>query len=170
MDESHVETEDVEVVRRPRWITSVGCLRYSDLFASGKTPKHRPPSTSFFLRLLLGSWDGEIRLWKLDSKLRSFSLIGSIAALGVVNTLQFISIAQDVAESFSWASSTSEDDAESPRQVNGKSTSSGRKSLLLVAGVGQEMRFGRWVQKKGEGVLNGALVTLLHTRTSNLHP
>ena len=35
IDESHVHTEDVEIVRKPRWITALGCLRYSDLFASG---------------------------------------------------------------------------------------------------------------------------------------
>jgi hypothetical protein len=36
MDESHVETEDMHIVRKPRWITALGSLRYSDLFASGK--------------------------------------------------------------------------------------------------------------------------------------
>ena len=35
MDESHVETEDIEIVRKPRWITAVASLHYSDLFASG---------------------------------------------------------------------------------------------------------------------------------------
>lgn len=129
----------------------------------------------FCLRLfrLVGSWDGEIRLWKLDSKLRSFALIGSIPALGVVNSLQFISLTRDVAESFSWASppTTTKDNSEVPRQANGKPAAVAleKKSLLLVACVGQEMRFGRWVQKKGEGVLNGALVTLLHPRTSQSH-
>lgn len=37
MDESHVDTEDVDIVRKPRWVTALGCLRYSDLFASGKS-------------------------------------------------------------------------------------------------------------------------------------
>lgn len=36
IDESQVETEDVNIVRKPRWVTALGCLRYSDLFASGK--------------------------------------------------------------------------------------------------------------------------------------
>ncbi|KAF9812679.1 hypothetical protein IEO21_06066 [Rhodonia placenta] len=35
IDESQVDTEDVEVVRKPRWVTAIGCLRYSDIFASG---------------------------------------------------------------------------------------------------------------------------------------
>lgn len=38
LDESHVDTEDVDIVRKPRWVTALGSLRYSDLFASGKYP------------------------------------------------------------------------------------------------------------------------------------
>lgn len=109
----------------------------------------------------LGSWDGEIRIWKVDSKLRSFSQVGSIPALGVVNSLQFLSFSGNLSSGYSWM-----------RQSTGSSSNSaaaltaGSKSLLLVAGVGQEMRLGRWVQKKGEGVLNGALVLGFSARTS----
>lgn len=39
-------------------------------------------------------------------------------------------------------------------------------AVMLVAGVGKEMRFGRWVQKKGEGIVNGAFAFLLRPRTS----
>lgn len=43
LDESQVDTEDVEIVRKPRWVTAIGSLRYSDLFASGGSPaKHHP--------------------------------------------------------------------------------------------------------------------------------
>ncbi|KAH8096999.1 WD40 repeat-like protein [Cristinia sonorae] len=137
MDESHVHTEDVEIVRKPRWITALGCLRYSDLFASG-------------------SWDGVIRLWKLDAKLRSFSQVGVIPALGVINSLQFLSIPQSQLSGFTWVESHSNgEDASTPNKT----------SSILVAGVGQEMRLGRWIQKKGEGVLNGALVIALSMRT-----
>jgi len=137
MDESHVHTEDVEVVRKPRWVTSLCSLRYSDLFASG-------------------SWDGAIRLWKLDSKLRSFSQVGTIPALGVVNSLQFISVPESQLPQFSWIGETSAE------------TRASKKALLVVAGVGQEMRFGRWIQRKGEGVLNGAFVVALNMRTPQL--
>ncbi|CAL1709492.1 unnamed protein product [Somion occarium] len=154
MDESQVETEDVEIVRKPRWVTALGCLRYSDLFASG-------------------SWDGEIRLWKVDSKMRSFSLVGSIPALGVVNSIQILTAPRDKIEHFPWVSSTSQDPKDGPNAapvINGhapaaSSSSSSKKSLLLVAGVGQETKFGRWVEKRGEGVLNGALVVAVHPRT-----
>lgn len=35
MDEAQVDVDDIPIVRKPRWVTSLGCLRYSDLFASG---------------------------------------------------------------------------------------------------------------------------------------
>ena len=46
-DEAQVATEGVPVVRKPRWVTALGCLRYSDLFASG---------TCFLLILVLLSF------------------------------------------------------------------------------------------------------------------
>lgn len=163
MDESQVETEDMDIVRKPRWVTALGCLRYSDLFASGASI---PYWLTLFFEVLngtLGSWDGEIRLWKLDRSLKSFSLVGSIPAMGVVNSIHFVSCPRATVDSFSWAKRDSSEEAEAaPSRASTKA-----KSLLLVAGVGQEMRMGRWVQKKGEGVLNGALVVALHTRTSS---
>lgn len=53
----------------PRWITSLAVLPYSDLFASG-------------------SWDGSIRLWQLDFRLRSFKPLGEVKVCGFVNSLQ----------------------------------------------------------------------------------
>ncbi|PCH37592.1 Rnu3ip2 protein [Wolfiporia cocos MD-104 SS10] len=146
MDESQVDTEDVEIVRKPRWVTAVGALWYSDLFASG-------------------SWDGEIRLWKLDSKLKSFSLIASIPALGVVNSIQFVSTPTDFVEQAEWARAT-ETEVDSHVPANGRQRRpASLPTILVVAGVGQEMRFGRWVQKKGDGHLNGSLVVALRPRT-----
>ncbi|KAI8972418.1 WD40 repeat-like protein [Trametes punicea] len=145
MDVSHEETEDVAMVRKPRWVTALASLRYSDLFASG-------------------SWDGEIRLWKLDPKLKSFSLIGTISVLGVVNSLQFLSPPKEFLSAASWASlSTSRSEALS--REDGRQAKPGSSPILLVAGVGQETRFGRWIERKGEGHLNGAVVFALHPRT-----
>ncbi|CCM05380.1 uncharacterized protein FIBRA_07596 [Fibroporia radiculosa] len=137
IDESQVDTEDVETVRKPRWVTAISSLRYSDLFASG-------------------SWDGEIRLWKLDSKLKSFSLAGSVSARGVINSLQFVTPSMEWFDTAEWARPSD--------RVPGKQQSKAL-SVLMIAGIGQETRFGRWVQQKGEGVLNGALVVALHCRT-----
>ncbi|KAI9069760.1 WD40 repeat-like protein [Trametes sanguinea] len=148
MDLSHVETEDVAMVRKPRWVTALASLRYSDLFASG-------------------SWDGEIRLWKLDPKLKSFSLVGTIAARGVVNSLQFVTPPKEFFAAASWASpsSVSAEASEASARANGKQAKLGSSPVLLVAGVGQETRFGRWIQQKGEGHVNGAIVFALHPRT-----
>lgn len=97
-----------------------------------------------------GSWDGSIRLWKVDARLRSFALVGTIAAAGVVNSLHFCTPPPEFAEGAVWA---------------GRVDAGQAKTVLLVAGVGHEPRCGRWVQRKGEVVLNGALVVALHPRT-----
>ncbi|KAL6306873.1 WD40 repeat-like protein [Sparassis latifolia] len=147
LDKSQVDTEDVDIVRKPRWVTALGSLRYSDLFASG-------------------SWDGQICLWKLDSNLRSFALVGTIAAPGVINSLQFVTPPKDTLDRMEWASrvTTLPDESTSSDAVNGNRRVKA-DSVLMIAGIGQEMRFGRWIQKKGEGVINGALIVALHPRT-----
>ena len=65
-DRAHGNTQPL-----PRYITSVACLPYGDVFASG-------------------SWDGVIRLWALDSSLRSFRFLFDVPAPGVVNSLQLL--------------------------------------------------------------------------------
>ena len=121
----------------------------------------------------LGSWDGEIRLWKLDDKLKSFALVGTIPALGVVNSLQFVLCPREADASIEWAHTPTEDGPSENNEVpvantNTKPTKTkgGKEAqtALLVAGVGQEPRFGRWVLKKGEGYVNGALVVALRPR------
>ncbi|KAF7315331.1 WD-REPEATS-REGION domain-containing protein [Mycena indigotica] len=103
------------VVETPRWITAVASLRYSDLIASG-------------------SWDGDIRIWKLDAKLKSFELVGTVPAPGVVNSLQFLTPTKDLEAE--WATSG--------------------RSPLLVVGLGKEHRLGRWWNIK-DG-FNGSMV------------
>ncbi|KIN93197.1 hypothetical protein M404DRAFT_537029 [Pisolithus tinctorius Marx 270] len=117
-----VESATEGIVRTPRWITSIACLRYSDIFVSG-------------------SWEGQIRIWKLDSKLRSFSLVGAVEVPGVVNSLQLLSV---------------------PKDKTMKIT--GVESILLVAGIGQEHRLGRWLRVK-EGVSNSTVVMVFSPRT-----
>ncbi|WFD08621.1 pre-rRNA processing protein [Malassezia vespertilionis] len=67
-----VHTDDDGVSKTlPRYITSLSCLPYGDVFASG-------------------SWDGSIRVWALHEQLRSFAPLFTIPAEGVVNSLQLI--------------------------------------------------------------------------------
>ena len=104
-----------------------------------------------------------MKLWKLDQKLKSFVLLGTIPVLGVVNSLQFVSPPGDFLSAAAWTApaSAEADDDGAPRVKRAR----GAASTLLVAGVGQEMRAGRWVCRKGEGHVNGAVVFALHPRT-----
>ena len=132
------ETEGI--IGTARWITALACLSYGDTFASGT-----PPPYLVYLRRLTpraGSWDGVIRLWKIDEKVRSFSPLTTISALGYINSLQLISptLRSSAPQS----------------QRDGKSQ---QKSLMVVAAVGKEPRLGRWMRIK-EG-REGAVVAVI---------
>ena len=91
-----------------------------------------------------GSWDGQIKLWKLDQKLKSFSLVGCVNAPGVINSIQLQFMPKGV--TYSWAETK-------------------KGSVILVAGVGQETRMGRWIVIKGSGSFNGSLSFVFSPRT-----
>ncbi len=95
--------------------------------------------------------------------MKSFSAIGSFPVPGVINSLQFVSPRRGALDDASWAQSEPRTDAS--RFVS-EASSKKPGSVLLVAGIGQEMRLGRWVTVKGDGARNGALVMALHPRTS----
>ena len=143
--EVHSETEGV--IRTPRWITALASLRYSDLFMSGmREPFHSLINfKSSWLFFKLGSWEGDIRIWKIDAKLNSFSLVGKIAAPGVVNSLQLLSMPKGFSKTIGWGSSTSQ----------------AGKEVVLVAGLGQEAKLGRWLTVKEGGAVNQALVMVV---------
>ena len=155
-------SEAAGLIRTPRWITALGTLRYSDLFASGKRCV-RICGERTLTHKCLGSWDGQIRLWKVDPKIKSFSPMGSVAVPGVINSLQFVSPGKGSLDGASWA--RMQTGAGAPRNASGASI---KKSgpILLVAGVGQEPRLGRWVTVKEGGARNCAVVMALHPRTS----
>ncbi|KAL0946270.1 hypothetical protein HGRIS_012522 [Hohenbuehelia grisea] len=148
LNEAQSETEGV--IQTPRWITSLASLRYSDLFASG-------------------SWEGDVRIWKLDPKLKSFSLVGQIPVQGVINSLQFLTPPTDFRAVAAWASQPEQN---AVAQLNGASSVPSRtkigvpETILLVAGFGHEHRMGRWLTVKGNGAYNGALVIAFHSRTT----
>ena len=91
----------------------------------------------------LGSWEGDIRIWKIDAKLNSFSLVGKIAAPGVVNSLQLLTMPKGFSKTITWGSSTS------------------GKEVVLVAGLGQEAKLGRWLSVKEGGAVNQAMVVVV---------
>ena len=148
----HSETEGL--IETPRWITAIASLRYSDLFASGTCCTLS--KSSHWLTQSSGSWEGTIRLWKLDPKLKSFSLVGSVPAPGVANSLQLLPIPSDALATASWT-------AVSDKPKRGAKVT----SVLLVAGMGQEHRLGRWMKIQEGGAVNGTVVVALHPRTSD---
>ncbi|KAJ7594357.1 WD40-repeat-containing domain protein [Mycena floridula] len=129
-----VELEVGGTVQKPRWVIAVASLRYSDLFASG-------------------SWDGQIRMWKIDAKVKSFEPAGTIAALGFVNSLQLFSPPSQFADQAKWTHS-------------GRNGDPKASPVAVVAGMGQEPRMGRWHSIK-EGAVNGCIVAVVFPRTDS---
>ncbi|KAJ3974565.1 WD40-repeat-containing domain protein [Lentinula raphanica] len=146
-DDEATGGEDIKIPPHPRWITALASLRYSDMFASG-------------------SYDGTIRLWKLTTsssknagQLSMFSLICTIPCPGVINSLQFITPEESFWAGADWTfgdarrvhsirpRTDSVDKDSEPRKRNPEA-----RPLLLVASVGQEHRFGRWVSVKRQSV------------------
>jgi len=140
-NETHSETEGI--IRTPRWITALASLRYSNLFMSG-------------------SWEGDIRIWKIEPKLNSFSLVGKIPAPGVVNSLQLLTVPKGFSETIAWRSSSSQVASSVPEPATKKELEV--QPFLLVAGLGQEHRLGRWLKIKG-GAVNQAMVVVYSPRT-----
>jgi ribosomal RNA-processing protein 9 len=165
--------------RNPRWITCIASLPYSDLFASGEPFVCKPLWYCGCLHSLIpgdcslkGSWDGSIRLWKVDPSLRSFSALRTLEAPGFVNSLQLIRPLAGSLPNATWLAGTATTlhSNRSATETNGaKPSRQGEargKDIFLIAGVGREPRLGRWMTLKGDDnnqdqVRNGALVFAL---------
>ena len=151
--------------RRARYITSLACLPYGDVFASG-------------------SWDGEIRVWALDEALQRFTPLFTIPAHGVVNSLQLVTPAIERAEDYPvhpgrWrrrgglaAPLAAPGDAPGIQASGGRFASVQHDSAtgrvlghkegippLLLAGIGQEPKTDRWLVRRD--AVPGALVVPL---------
>jgi ribosomal RNA-processing protein 9 len=111
-----------------------------------------------------GSWEGDIRIWKLDSKLKSFTQVGAVPAPGVINSLQLLSPPKDFFQNAAWITPRSDEAHAHPNGDTVKPRQVGARPVLLVAGIGQEHRLGRWLTVK-EGVVNGTVVFVLSPRT-----
>ena len=116
--------------------------------------------------VIQGSYDGYIRLWKLDPKLKLFQALPfSISIPGIINSLQLVSAlhAHTPLLNVTWLYPPQETD-EGSRTVGGGLE--GELAALLVAGVGQEPRLGRWLKVNTGGVKNCALVVPLRVTKS----
>ena len=76
--------------------------------------------------------------------MKSFSLVGCVNVPGVINSIQLLSVPKGV--TYSWGETN-------------------KDSVLLVAGVGQETRMGRWVVVKESGSFNGSVSFIIPPRT-----
>ncbi|KAH6910783.1 Rnu3ip2 protein [Coprinopsis sp. MPI-PUGE-AT-0042] len=122
------------LLKSPRWITSLASLRYSDMFASG-------------------SYEGNLRIWKVDAKLKSFSLVGTVPVPGVINSLQLVTSPRNLHRTATWIS-------QDVPSSSVKQTTSRSEPILIVAGGGQEHRLGRWLKITDGGTTNSTHVFL----------
>lgn len=103
-----------------------------------------------------GSWDGSIRLWKIDERIRSFSLMTTIDAPGFVNSLQIIAPSlRPTRENHLPRLDAKKKKKDEEESGNGPES----KNLVVVAGVAKEPRLGRWMRLK-EG-REGAIVAVI---------
>ncbi|CBQ69351.1 related to RRP9-protein associated with the U3 small nucleolar RNA [Sporisorium reilianum SRZ2] len=155
-------------VSTPRWITSLAALPYGDVFASG-------------------SWDGCVRVWALQlaaGGVKGFSALFALPAHGVVNALQIIQpplntlsldndgeVHSTAVRPKEWrrrgglASPSST--APPEPNVDGKPLTRLQHTKqnappIVVAAVGKEHKFGRWVHV--DGAKNGTLVMPLRLK------
>lgn len=97
--EANLKDREAQIPEQtPHWITAVHAIPYSNVFVSG-------------------SWNGTLKIWKLDETLRSFSLLGELPnCKGVVTNI-------DVTES----------------------GDRNQESFRVLASVSKEHRLGRWI-------------------------
>lgn len=110
-------------------------------------------------------------MWKVDSTLRSFSPLHSLSAAGFVNSLKIIRTPAGFLASATWLSPSAANGSAPPNQSSNHMGSDKTLDIVLVAGMGQEPRLGRWMQLKGQGVQNATFVfALTRARETSASP
>jgi ribosomal RNA-processing protein 9 len=120
---------------QPRWITALATIPYSDV-------------------VLSGSWDGQIRAWKVSSDKKRLEALGAVGIPRQEKPL--------LTNGFNYEEHTEQDQEGSPMVrgfVNDISVfergERGKEGVCIVAALGKEHRFGRWSKVHGK---NGAVV------------
>ncbi|KAK6344007.1 pre-rRNA processing protein [Orbilia brochopaga] len=116
--------ETPRIPRQPYYITALAGIPYSDIFFSG-------------------SWDGYIRAWRVTDEKKG------IEALGVVGTTNTLDADADIDMAGVNEARTSFRGVVNSLAVYEKGSGRESESCVLVAGIGQEMRMGRWLKIKG---------------------
>jgi ribosomal RNA-processing protein 9 len=104
--------KELSIPPKPYWITALAGVKFSDLFFSG-------------------SWNGELRCWRLNKERQSIEAVLSLPIVGVINDLR-------VAEPLDYPSPL-----DNSLKNTHRSTISDHQLHILV-GVGQEHKDGRW--------------------------
>jgi ribosomal RNA-processing protein 9 len=105
--------------------------------------------------IVIGSWDGHIRLWTLDPLLRIFKLLQTIPVPGFVNSIQLLSVPASSVISHQWTGDVAPDTSEDQHRKD-----KDKREVLLVAAVATEPRLGRWMSER-KGVKSGVFVVHL---------
>ncbi|KAL8831062.1 MAG: hypothetical protein Q9191_001074 [Dirinaria sp. TL-2023a] len=124
------ETPDQEVPGepQPRWITALATVPYSDL-------------------ILSGSWDGNVRVWRVSGDKRRIEAMGAVGVVAQIN---------ETVEN-----PANEGDPDGPiRGVMNdigvfERGDRGMHGICIVIATGREHRLGRWIKVEGK---NGAMV------------
>lgn len=167
-DVTHSESEGT--IRKPRWITALAALPYSDLFVSG-------------------SWDGSVRVWGITTAggmVKGFREVMSVPVHGVVNSLQVVQpplgslslgadgvVCSSAVREREWKRRHGLQSPSSTHRVQ-ETAEAGTRPLsrlertklnappIIVAALGKEHKFGRWLGVKQ--AKNGTLVIPLRLK------
>ncbi|KAK0109411.1 pre-rRNA processing protein [Cadophora gregata] len=132
----------------PRWITALATIPYSDV-------------------ILSGSWDGEVRAWRVSEDRKRIEALGTLGSEGIVPpTTQSTSELQngDTSPNINGDVATESDAVSPTAPVRGvindislfERGDRGKDGVCVVVAVGKEHRMGRW--KKVDGGKNGGVV------------
>lgn len=140
--------KEVKVPWRPRWITALKALPYTDLFLSG-------------------SWDGAIRVWRVSKDTRKIEPMGTMGRTHnegeEADPLASLKAAYEEHDSGSSVTLNGDTTPEQARLVKGvindidvfERGDRGKDGLCVVVATGKEHRMGRWLKQPGK---NGAVV------------
>ncbi|KAL5318039.1 hypothetical protein ACEPPN_015143 [Leptodophora sp. 'Broadleaf-Isolate-01'] len=142
-DVSAEKTPDEKVIPQPtpRWITALATIPYSDV-------------------ILTGSWDGEVRAWRVSEDKKRIEAVGTLGPSGIIPLSQPHSELQNGDA----PSSENTDQVSLTAPVRGvindislfERGDRGKDGVCVVVAVGKEHRMGRW--KKVDGGKNGGVV------------
>lgn len=146
-DVSAEKTPDEKVIPQPtpRWITALTTIPYSDV-------------------ILSGSWDGEVRAWRVSEDRKRIEALGTLGNSGIIPQSQPHTSLPNGESSLNGDTRVNTDEVPPTAPVRGvindislfERGDRGKDGVCVVVAVGKEHRMGRW--KRAEGGKNGGVV------------